>query len=215
MWGLKISLDSCSFTSSCLCGFEALMWHARFVSQSCDTWTKTLTWGQTVPPVSLRAPQLLSALCLNSISTKNSQERHLENLWHLTKTGEIQLYIALKPSLGEESLGWGCSVVPSAQAIFWLRLDVRCLGERQVVSPALAAVPRAWHGLKQTGGQPEWALMRLKPHQRLPYLSSLHSTCATLSAWWEPKLPQNSPSSCNYSNSWFVITQINSTSWNN
>lgn len=100
------------------------------------------------------------------------------------------------------------SSVPSAQTIFWPRLDIHSLSERQVVSPALVAVPQAWHRLNQTGGQPVWGLMRLKPHQRLGNLSSLQSTCATLSVWWELKLRHNSPSSCNYSNSWFVITQI-------
>lgn len=62
--------------------------------------------------------------------------------------------------------------------------------------PGCGATGLAQNQQHQTGGQPEWGLMRLKPHQRLAYLSSLRRTCATV--WWELKLLQNSSSSCNY-----------------
>lgn len=181
----------------------------QVLSQSCDTWTKILTCGQTAPPVSLRAPQLLSALCLNSTSAETAAEICLvktswESLWHLAKTEGILWYVDGKPSLVVEYLGWGYTAACQVHKPSFGQ-DLM-FSERQVVSPALVAVPQAWRRLNQTGGQPEWGLMRLKPHQRLAYLSSLQSTCATLSVWWELKLPQNSPSSCNYSNSCFVIT---------
>lgn len=204
MWGLR---HSHRLTSSYLCGFEVFVWHARFLSQSCDTWTETLTWGQTLPLASLRAPQPLSALYLNSIVTEAS-------CWNVSSKDVLRISLTLRKNrrnsvicglkaITGNRVSWSGlrSSVPSTRAIFWPRLDVHGLSELQVVSPALVVVPQAWHRLHQTGGQPEWGLMRLKPHQRLAYLSSLQSTCATLSVWWELKLPQNSPSSCNYSNS--------------
>lgn len=198
-------MDFCCLISSHLCGFFwGVCVACQVLSQSCDTWTKTLTWGQTAPPVSLRAPHLLS------VPLQKKLLKYVKTSWesrgHFGKTEGIQWHVDWKPSLvlsilvGVTQRHAGCTSHLLAKT--WCSWS-----ERQAVSPTLVGVPQAWHRLNQTGGQPDRGLMRLKPHQRLEYLSSLQSTCATLSAWWELKLPQNSPSSCNYSNSWFVITQ--------
>lgn len=163
--------------------------------------------AKTAPPVSPRASQPLSALCLNSTSAEATAETCLthtswESEWHLAKTEGILWYVDWRPSLVVEHFGWEftrrrAKCTSHLLAKTWCSWSQWAAGS--LTCSGCGATSLAQTEQHQTGGQPEWGLMRLKPHQRLAYLSSLQSTCATTPAWWELKLPQNSPSSCNYS----------------
>lgn len=122
------------------------------LSQSSDTWTKTLTWGQTAPPVSLRAPQLLSALGLNSTSAETTARMCLvkTSSWHFANTEGILWQVYWNPSLVLQHLCRGYTAACQVHKLSFgqhLMFTVSVSGRQS----HLSWLPEH----HQTGGQPE------------------------------------------------------------
>lgn len=199
MWAQCMTSEDCHCLLSLCLRFRVA---CQVLSQTCDTLTKTLTWGQTsgVPQGTTTAVSSVfeQHLCRDSCWKSDQDTSRMSMTFSKSRSNSPMC--RLKAITGSRVFWSGLhSSVPSAKATFWPRVDVHGLGEWQGVSPVLAVVPQAWHRLHNTRLEVSQREVQWKPHQRLAYLSSLQSTCATLSVWWELKLHQNSPSSCNYS----------------
>lgn len=145
-------VDSRCLTYSCLCGFEAFVWHVGFISelwhqnQDSDLGPNSASGvpqGTTTAVSSVFEQYLCTNYCWN-LSSEDIFMTFSKNRGNSVMHG-------LKATTGS-GLSWSGlqGSVPSAWAIFWPRLDVHGLSELQAVSPALVVVLQAWHRLNNT-----------------------------------------------------------------
>ena len=180
--------------------FISELWH---LNQDCDPRAKQR----------LRCPSghhnCCQPLCLNGASAEVfGAKTSWESLWHPANTEWTQSYVDWKEQC--ILVGGHASSVPSAQAAFWPWLYVHGLS----VAAGSLTCPGCSSATSLAHAAPDWRSARVRfneteatPKAGRSVLTSEH-LCHMHRVWWELKLPQNSPSSCNYSNSWFVITQI-------